>query len=175
MDREMKKTAIATMFLIMSSAAAAFDVDGYRSGMTPAEVAAIAQRNGLEMWQMPNMPGAWAIGIRAQYRVDATFAFCAPTGLVAYSHSLDPDNAYLPAVERAIAAWGQPKVSVRREVWTGPGGGDVESIDMLWKRSDGTELSVSFGPEGRDGKGALRYNRGASIGYVDRLRTCAAH
>ena len=171
----MKKTAVAVMFLIASGAASAFDVDGYRSGMTPADVATVAQRQGLEMWQMANMPGDWAIGIRAQYRIDATFAFCAPTGLVSYSHSLDPDNAYLLTIERTIAAWGQPKINVRRQVWTGPGGGEIESIDMLWKRGDGTELSVSYTPEGRDGAGALRYNRGASISYLDRPRTCPAH
>ena len=38
----MKKTAVAVMFLIASGAASAFDVDGYRSGMTPADVATVA-------------------------------------------------------------------------------------------------------------------------------------
>ena len=171
----MKKTAIAAMLLITCGAASAFDVDGYRSGMTPADVAAIAQRQGLETWQMANMPDDWAIGIRAQSRIDATLAFCAPTGLIAYSHPLDPDNAYLPTVERTITAWGQPKVSVRRLVWSGPGGGNIESIEMVWKRGDGTELSISLVPEGRDGAGALRYNRGASISYIDRSRVCPTH
>ncbi|MFM0060980.1 hypothetical protein PQR64_35740 [Paraburkholderia phytofirmans] len=171
----MKKMAIAVVLMIASGATLAFDVDGYRSGMTPGQVAAMADRQGLDMWQMADVPGDWAIGIRAQYRIDATFAFCAPAGLFAYAHSLDPDNAYLPAVERTIAAWGQPKVSVQRVAWSGPGGGDIQSIDMLWKRGDGTELSISFTPEGRDGAGALRYNRGTSISYIDRSRVCPTH
>jgi len=171
----MNKIAIAALLMLASGAALAFDVDGYRSGMTPDDVAAIAQRQGLDMWQIANMPGDWAIGTRAQYRIDSTFAFCAPAGLISYSHSLDPDNAYLPTVQRTIAAWGQPKVSVRRLVWSGPGGGDIESIDMLWKRGDGTELSISFTPEGRDGAGTLRYNRGTSISYIDRSRVCPTH
>jgi hypothetical protein len=170
----MKRTAVAAIFVIASGAASAFDVDGYRSGMASADVAAIAHRQGLEMWQFGSIPGAWATGIRAQSRIDATFSFCPSTGLVSYSHSLDPDNVYLPTMERTIAAWGQPQVGVRRQVWTGPGGGDIESIVMLWKRSDGTELTVSFTPEGRDGAGALRYNRSASVSYLDGLRVCAA-
>ncbi|WP_141723538.1 hypothetical protein [Burkholderia sp. A2] len=85
--------------------------------MTPADVAAIAQQQGLEMRQIVNTSGDWAIGIRSQYRIDATFAFCAATGLFSYSHSLYPDNAYLPAVECTIAARRQPKVSVRRQVY----------------------------------------------------------
>ena len=54
-------------------------------------------------------------------------------------------------------------------------GVDIESIDMLWKRGDGTELSISFTPEGRDGAGTLRYNRGTSISYIDRSRVCPTH
>lgn len=38
---------------------------------------------------------AWAIGIRSQYRIDATFVFCQATGLFSYLHSPDSDNAYL--------------------------------------------------------------------------------
>jgi hypothetical protein len=167
----MKKAAIAAMFLVASSAASAFDVDGFHSGMTPADVAAIAQRQGLEMWQTQSA-GTYATGIRSQYRIDGSFAFCPATGLVAYSHDLDPDNAYLPAVERTLAAWGQPTVSVRRGVWPGPGGGDIATIDMVWKRADGTQLMISSNPEGRDGSGVLRYKRSASISYVDRSRVC---
>jgi len=73
------------------------------------------------------------------------------------------DNAYLPDVERTIAAWGQPKVSVRRLSGRDRVVATSNQIDMLWKRGDGTELSISFSPEGRDGAGALRYNRGTSI------------
>jgi hypothetical protein len=169
----MNKSAIAAMLLIASSAASAFDVDGFHSGMTPADVAAIAQRQGAEAWEY--QPGMWATGIRSQYRIDGTFSFCASTGLVSYSRSLDPDADYLPTVERTLSALGQPKVTVRRGPNPGPGGGDVQSIDLLWAHDRTSEILISLIPEGRDGKGALRYNRAASVSYLDRTRLCPAH
>ncbi len=91
---------------------------------------------------------------------------------MAYSKAIDPDNDYVPTLERNLSSWGQPKVSVRRQPWSGPGGGDIVSLDNLWKRGS-DEINLSFSPEGRDGKGGLRYNRGAFLSYADRSRVCA--
>ncbi|MDT4878965.1 hypothetical protein FQZ97_1146030 [compost metagenome] len=139
--------------------------------MTPAEAAAVISNRGLEVWEIQG--GMWAFGIRSQARVDGTFTVCQRFGLMAYARDLDPDSDYLPTLERTLTSWGQPAVSVRRGPWPGPGGGDVQTIDMKWKRA-ADEVTLSLSPEGRDGKGALRYNRGASISYVDRSRLCPA-
>jgi len=166
----MKKTATGAILLIAASTALAFNVDGFRSGMTPAEVAATAQQQGAEMWQI----GAtnYATGQRSQQRLDGTFSFCPATGLIAYSTDLDAENGYLPAVERALTAWGQPTVSLRHTRWLGQGGGDISLIEMKWKQPHGTEVAISSNPDGRDGSGALRYKRSASISYLDRSRVC---
>ncbi|MGF6771124.1 glycerate kinase [Paraburkholderia sp. GAS199] len=91
--------------------------------------------------------------------------------MVAYSKNMDADSEYVPTVERSMNMWGQPKVLVRHMPWPGPGGGETQDVTMLWRQGT-TEITVSFTPEGRDGKGALRYNRTASIAYVDKARVC---
>jgi hypothetical protein len=140
--------------------AGGFEFAGFRSGMSPAQVQAAAPL-GYELRMLPDSSGAFTSG--ALVKGDDFYAqvgFCNGR-IVHVIRNFAADTDWLPTVRAAIQSRGQPQVMVLSQPWSGPGGGYVGSLILRW--SDGQsryELSVS--PEGRDGKGALRYNRSAS-------------
>ena len=160
--------AIALNFAVISSVSA-FEVEGIRSGMSIAELRKVAAARQLELWQVA--PGSWVMGRSAKYEIVGSFGVCDATGLNGYIRPLDPDVEYVGQVERSINALGQPSVTVSRNLWNGPGGGEVVNVNMEWQRGN-TRMTLSYGPEGRDGKGNLRHTRGASISYVDMSKLC---
>lgn len=165
----MKLPAAFALSLALSGSAMAFEVDGIRSGMSVADLRKVAASRHLELWSVGE--GSWLMGRSANYEIAGSFGFCGPRGLNAYSRSIDPDQEYATQVERTIGSHGQPKVSVTRTLWNGPGGGEVVGVEMQWRDGE-TRTTLSFIPEGPDGKGNLRHNRAASLSIADMTRLC---
>jgi hypothetical protein len=162
MNKQLIYTLYALSWLLLATGATAFDIDGFRSGMTREQLSAEAKNGGLEANQGPY--GSWYIGKAAENRIDGTFSFCGKA-LVSYHRSVDFDVDYTPSLRTFIEKHGQPRrVRTTQNPWTGPGGGSIARVDMAWYAGN-DRITLSFSPEGRDGKGQLRHNRGASISY----------
>ncbi len=141
----------------------AFEAFGLRSGMTPDEVSK----------EFPNYELRWlvqphGVAFLAKRPVDpdnpdtyASLSFC-KNRLFAVVRTVDPDTDFLAYMQDYLREYGQPKVNVLKEPWTGPNGGDITSFDLVWVR-DGVRREVSLTPEGRTGSGELRYVRTASV------------
>jgi hypothetical protein len=85
------------------------------------------------------------------------------------NQGIDVDTDNIPEVEKAIAAYGQQAtVTIRRNPWTGPGGGYISSVELAWisDKTNAERFTISLMPEGRTGSGSLRYNRNAGIGFA---------
>lgn len=167
----MKFPVSIALSIAVTGSAMAFEVDGFRSGMSVDDLKRVAATRYLELWSVGE--GSWLMGRSAKHEIVGSFGFCGPRGLNSYTRSLDPDQEYASQVERAIASLGQPKVSITRNLWTGPGGGEIVSVTMQWLQG-GTRTTISSTPEGRDGKGNLRHNRAASLSITDMTRLCSA-
>jgi hypothetical protein len=84
---------------------------------------------------------------------------------MSYTHHIDFDADYWPLLKSMLDEHGQPeKVEATRQTWSGPGGGFIVSTKLSWHVADDT-IELLFSPEGRDGKGNLRYVRLASVSY----------
>lgn len=90
----------------------------------------------------------------------ASLGFC-QNRLTAVIREIDPDTDFLRYLSDWLRDFGQPKVSIRTQPWTGPGGGDISSVDFKWL-SKGVKYTLSLIPEERTGSGELRHFRGAS-------------
>lgn len=157
------RVLVVLLLAVISYGAGAFDVDGYRTGMTREQLLRAAQSRGRDLWETP-IHGNLAIGSRAELQIDGTFFLCEDS-LVVYMKSVDFDVDYVPTLEMFLAKYGKPKtISTSQSPWTGPGGGNVRRVEMSWTMGN-DDITLSFSPEGRDGKGALRHNRASSIRY----------
>lgn len=155
-------TAVTIILALLAMKAYAFDVDGFRSGITKEQLSAEAMNRGLEVKEGPY--GNWFIGKFSESRIDGTFLFCGKS-LVSYNRSIDFDVDYVPTLNSLIEKHGQPRsVRVTPIPWSGPGGGNVKVVKMAWYVAN-EKIVLSLTPEGRDGKGQLRHNRAASINY----------
>lgn len=166
MNRYLIHTLIMLPWLFVSTGASAFDVDGFRSGMTREQLSAEAKNRGLEAKE--NQYG-FLIGKFADYQIDGSFAFCGE-GMVAYTHSIDVNVDYIPNLQNLLKKYGQPRsVSTTQYPvsFSGGGSGYVSQMEMIWyARND--RITLSFLPENRDGKGQLRSAQGASIAYFSK-------
>ena len=154
--------AAATCYVfIYAGLGHAFDVDGWRSGMSLTQFQREVTAKGAESWESN---GNYFVGRKGEARIDGSFYFCQGR-LVSYSRSIDFDVDFSSALSKLLDQLGRPdRIEVLQQNWTGPGSGLINSTYMTWLHSD-EKLILSFTPEGRDGKGNLRYNRGASQGF----------
>lgn len=142
----------------------AFDIDGFRSGMTRQELSIAAKNRGLEAKKGPF--DNWIVGNFAESkgRIDGIFAFCGEV-LVWYSRSIDFDVDYIPVLQSLIEKNGQPQ-RVRTSLTQMVGAeGNMQGVEMRWYVGN-DRITLSFSPEGRDGKGQLRHSRDSSISYT---------
>src|ERR1700686_1431815 len=112
---------VVTIVLIISlSNAQGFEAFRLKSGMTPDQV-----RRTYPMykfgWLNQEHPGTGAAGLFNDEDVFASISFC-NNSLVAVIKNIDPDTDFVRYLEDRIREFGQPKVSIRREAWTGTGG-----------------------------------------------------
>lgn len=159
-------TAIAPL---IGGQAFGFEAFGFRSGMSPAEVEAAAPLGFHVHWF--NSTGIVAAD-NSPTNIYVTLTVCAGR-LVAVIRPVDADSEWLPRMKELLQQRGQPQVRVSTDAWTGPGGGDISTVELVW-RSPGEKVILNLTPEGRDGTGQLRFTRSASIAYDDvgPLNTC---
>ncbi len=118
----------------------------------------IASR-GLDAWSFGDT--GLMIGSRTESRSDVSLAFCSDS-LSIYSRNINFNSDYIATLEDFIARYGQPRIRVTRQVFSGTGGGYVQTSEMVWyKNNERIRLLVS--PESRDGKGNLRFRTLASF------------
>ena len=165
MSRSFMAILVSLPLILFALSSEAFEVDGFRSGMTREQLTTEAVNRGLEVKEGPY--GSILIGKFAEYRIVGSFGFCGDA-LIAYSHSIDFDVDYIPTLRTTIERLGQPqRVRTLQSPWSGSGGGNVQSVGMTWYTGN-DRINLSFNPEGRDGKGQLRYFRSASIDYASK-------
>jgi hypothetical protein len=155
-----------------------FNAEGFQTGMTVDQVAAAMKARGLTL----RSGGKGPFSAYYVLRVDRSgnpdpsgplisLLFC-EGGLVSFSHSIDFDADYIPMLKTILEQHGNPgRVTVRTQPWSGPGGGYLSSSEMYWYFGD-DRVTLSFNPDGRSGKGVLRYSRGGSIGYETLNKQC---
>jgi hypothetical protein len=152
---------------LWTSSAYSFSVDGFSSGSSPQAIMSIAKERSLDAWDI--LHDNLAIGKQSESRVDGTFAFC-DNQLFVYSRSIDFDADFFPMAKKISDQYGDAvKIKTSEQTWNGNGGGFIRSITLVWYK-DKDKIELSFVPEGRDGKGSLRYNRGASISYMAKTK-----
>lgn len=154
--------AIVVVPLLFAAPAQAFEADGFASGMSRDQIAASAVNRGLEAWD--SIFDNLTIGKQIDARIDGMFSFC--KGRMSwYNRPIDFTAEYYPSVEALLSRFGQPKSTViDQQPWSGPGGGYIRTISTVWAHGK-DRITLSVSPEGRDGKGGLRHNTGASITY----------
>jgi hypothetical protein len=163
---------VAVLVSLLTASAQAFEADGFASDMSRAQIEVAARHRGLEAWNtdFDNL----VIGNRPNMRIDGVFAFC-DDKMRWYNRPLDFDSDYYAAMESFLGNFGQPSsTTVGQQPWNGPGGGYVQSVSTVWK-SEKDRITLSFSPEGRDGKGALIHNRAASVSYVAATRCTSSN
>src|SRR5262245_33943601 len=125
-----KAVALALLLATTTISSLGFDVDGYRSGMSIADVAKMTSSRHREFWQTDgdDIGGKWAVGgpvgpgCPGCRDIDATLYFCR-NKLAVYSHNIDFDADFWLLLNMLIDRHGQPsKVEARSQTWPGPGG-----------------------------------------------------
>jgi len=164
----------ALAFAAICLHAQAFDVDGFKSGMTLAQVASELKHYQLKVIKEELNWGAYvAVPLNEKGDVDLTrpgfpvFNFCKGR-LFLYSRPIDFDADYIAVLEERLRTFGSPqKVLTERQPWEGPGGGYVATARMRWYEGE-QRIDLTFSPEGRTGTGALRHFRNAAIEYAQK-------
>jgi len=169
-----KKTIVAALAVMVSASAVAFDVDGFRSGMSEQELAEVVRGQGWSIYPIRTVPGVYG-----EFRLGAdgkptgsvndlgpaNFSTCQGR-LIAYSRELAFDTEYPETLRGLLANYGaNPNVSVTQQQWTGPGGGYVTAVTTRWHKS-GDRVDLTFHPEGRAPDGALKTSRSAGLSYI---------
>jgi hypothetical protein len=156
-----------------------FEAFHLKSGMTAEQVQkALPSTYELRWDKQQRVPG-FATGVVAKPLSDlsgddsdiyAMASFCNGR-LVTVSRNIDADTEFAPYLEKWLRDFGQPKVGVRTEPWTGPGGGEVVTVEFDWVH-DGVKYMLMLTPEGRSGTGELRVSRGASVIFTLEKYSC---
>ncbi|MGC2694991.1 MAG: hypothetical protein WA738_04290 [Candidatus Angelobacter sp.] len=150
-----------------------FEAFSLKSGMTPEQVAKAYPTYEFRWAERTGSGSGSAMLVRAEeYDFAANLVFC-NNSLVGLTRNIDPDTDFVRYVEQRLNQFGQPQVSVRRNPWTGQGGGEIETIDFTWVHNN-VKDTISFSPEGRTGSGELRHVRGASVGFFLLTSSCMA-
>jgi hypothetical protein len=169
-----KRFGVAIILLCAAlSSGQSFEAFRLKSGMTPEQVAKAYPTYEFR-WAERSGPGSGsAMLVRAEeYDFAANLVFC-NNSLVGLSRNIDPDTDFVRYVEERLKEFGQPQVSVKRDPWTGPGGGEIETIEFTWVHNN-VKDTISFHPEGRTGSGELRHLRQASVAFFILTSPCMA-
>jgi hypothetical protein len=160
----MRLSAISVV-LCGSLPALAFDVDGYSSGMSVEQLINLANVRGEKALKVTgDVPGQGWVVTDSKGGINASLFFC-DNHLQIYNHPIDFDAEYWQTLRSLLTEHGQPtKVEAQQQLWLGSGGGYVTHVSVSW-RVGVDEITLDFNPEGRDGRGNLRYSRSASVIY----------
>jgi len=156
-----------------------FEAFRLKSGMTVEQVQKAAPSSyELRLDKQQGSPG-WATGVIAKPLSDlsdddsdlyAGVSFCNGR-LITVSRNIDADTEFPTDLEKWLRDFGQPKVSLRREPWTGAGGGEIVTVEFDWLH-DGVKYMLMLTPEGRSGAGQLRHSRGAAVMFTMEKSSC---
>jgi hypothetical protein len=143
----------------------AFEVDGYSTGMSVADLQKAVEQAGYQLRTLTVSATAYAAARLDEkgsvVDVIATFNTCQGK-LIDYAHRIDFDVDYANVLESTLREFGQPqKVYVTRQPL---GGGYVVNNRMRWYQGQ-DRVELYFSPEVRTSKGELRFARGAEISY----------
>ena len=156
-----KHLLVALASVVSITTASAFDIDGIKSGMTIQELTSHAARLGLEVHHTDGFN--YFMGKLDKYQIDGSFVVCSGR-VVSYAKSVDFDADYPKLLIDTIQRLGQPKVvATRRQLQQSTT--MIPAVEMIW-RDKQDRVNLSFSTEVRDGKGALKMNRGANLQYV---------
>jgi hypothetical protein len=147
---------LVSMSIVMSADAQTFEAFRFRSGMSPEQVVHVVA--GYELRWTRDKEVAFLVNGQDIY---ANLGFC-DDKLVSVIRKVDADTEFLTYLQDGLRDYGQPKVTVRKDAWTGSGSGEITYVDFSWTRL-GVGHTVSLAPEGRTGSGELRYIRSASV------------
>lgn len=153
---------------VSTNYALAFDVDGFRSGMTEDEAEQIIHARGLESWEIQrNTVQAHGLmfGNRLKYEVAGSLSFCR-NQLMSYIKDIDFDADYVPTLHSLIREHGQPNVRAALDTLV-QGGGHIQDVKMAWYFSN-ERIELTFWPQHRKGNGDVAAYRGSSINYASR-------
>jgi len=177
-----KKTIVATLAVMTSASAMAFDVDGFRSGMSYQALASVVQEQGWSLYPLAAIPGVYGeyrLGADGKPTGDvnhlgpASFALCQGR-LVSYSRGIGPDSEYADTLRGLLANYGSnPHLSVIQQKWAGQGGGYITVVTTRWDRN-GDRVELTLDPEGRAPDGSLKNASGAGLSYVHVDPACHA-
>jgi len=157
----MPKTPLLILIaLFVAAPAGAFNVDGVRSGMTTEELVNHGARLGLEVKSGDGLN--YLMGKLSQYQIEGSFVVCNGR-VVSYSKSVDFDADYANLAMDMIRRYGQPRVAATRMPLV-QSTATIPQVAMTWLENE-DRIELSFSPEVRDGKGALKMNRGAQLRY----------
>ncbi|MFZ6708985.1 hypothetical protein [Undibacterium sp. TC9W] len=154
------------LFFSWTSGALAFDVDGYRAGMTNIELENAINRNGFKYIALENS-GIVAAVVNNNGKVTdiaASFVVCKGK-LSLYQHSLDFERDYVTQMEILIRDHGTPtSVTVFPRPFVGISNTYSKVLSSTWNFGS-DQITLEMTPEVRDGKGALLFNKSANITY----------
>ena len=168
----MKHKRFGVIIVLLCAAllsAQSFEAFRLKSGMTPEQVAKEYPTYEFRWAERSGRGSGSAMLVRAE-DFAANLEFC-NNSLVGLTRNIDPDTDFVRYVEERLKEFGQPQVSVRRDPWSGPGGGEIETIQFSWVHNSVKEI-ISFHPEGRTGSGELRHARAASVAFVLLTNPC---
>lgn len=140
----------------LSAHSQTFKAFRFHNGMTPEQA-----ENAVPGYKLRWTHGQEVAFLISGEDIYANLGFC-NNKLVSVIRSVDADTEFLNYLRDELKDYGQPKVTVRKDAWTGPGGGDITWIDFSWSK-DRVGYALSLAPEGRSGSGELRYVRTASV------------
>jgi hypothetical protein len=170
LSRLQQMRPVALCFALLSVTpvvyAQTFEAFRLRSGMTPDQVQKAVPGYKVRWGQMPG--SAFLVNGDDIY---ASLAFC-NSQLVSVIRSIDADTDFLTYLQERLTEYGQPRVAVKKDAWTGAGGGDITSVTFNWIK-DGVGNTLSLAPEGRNGSGDLRHTRYASLHVFLENSPCA--
>jgi hypothetical protein len=172
--------AVVAANVSQTASAFGFNADGFQTGMTVNEVAALAQQRGLTMQSSNPFKAA-----NESYSIDKEASgggpdpngpsivvrFCEDR-LVSYFNIIDLDSDYLPLLKTLLEQHGNPdRVRVTTKPWLGLGDGYMSESEMHW-HFGADRVVLSFNPEGRTTKGVLRYTSGSWVTYETQTQQC---
>ena len=108
MGRRFRKvTALSMLFgTVLSGPGLAFQADGFWTGMSTQQLAAVAATYGLVA--RPGAGGYWFVGTASPPRLLARFGFCG-NSLVSYTRNIHSDADYANTLSAIFATYGPPR------------------------------------------------------------------
>ena len=151
--------------------AAAFEADGYRSGMTRDEIAQRVRTAGRDAWTIGSRGSfeAIAVGRREAFEIEGMLGLC-DGRVYEYHRELDFDRGYVDTLERLVKSHGQPaSVQIERAPAKTPGDSQARGVRHSWRPgTDRIELAyfemADAKPGGKDRMSMLTYAAPSSCG-----------